>query len=102
MSAAVISPPAIAHANGSAKPGHSVRHDPSGVLNRLLTSNAQWASDVARVEPKFFEESAKGQAPKVSPYPSLGASPSAEKLRCPKASCTLRTRRADRIRRSCG
>ncbi|KAI5122652.1 hypothetical protein M0805_007914 [Coniferiporia weirii] len=34
-------------------------------LNRLLSSNAQWASDVDRYEPGFFEESAKGQAPKV-------------------------------------
>ncbi|GJE98258.1 carbonic anhydrase [Phanerochaete sordida] len=50
------------HLNGSAKP---VRRDPSGVLNRLLQNNAQWAADVARVEPGFFDQCAKGQAPKV-------------------------------------
>ena len=55
-----------AHTNGHAKPGQTPRRDPSGVLNRLLTSNAQWAADVARVEPGFFEQCAKGQAPKVS------------------------------------
>lgn len=63
MSATLISEHAHAHTNGSAKP---VRHDPSGVLSRLLQSNAQWSSDVARVEPGFFEQCAKGQAPKVS------------------------------------
>ena len=64
MVATLISEPA--HANGFVKPGHSVLHDPSGVLNRMLHSNAQWASDVARVEPAFFEQCAKGQAPRVS------------------------------------
>lgn len=53
------------HVNGSAKPKHSARRDPSGVLTRLLQNNAQWAADVARVEPGFFEQCAKGQAPKV-------------------------------------
>lgn len=50
---------------GPVKPGHSTLHDPSGVLTRMLTSNAQWSADVARVEPTFFEQSAKGQSPKV-------------------------------------
>lgn len=35
------------------------------VLSRLLASNAQWAQDVKRVEPDFFVNCAKGQAPKV-------------------------------------
>jgi len=35
------------------------------VLNRLLDSNAKWASAVSAVEPAFFETSAKGQSPKV-------------------------------------
>jgi carbonic anhydrase len=35
------------------------------VLARLLSSNAQWSRDVVSVEPDFFENSAKGQAPKV-------------------------------------
>ncbi|KAL5525107.1 hypothetical protein ACEPAF_8976 [Sanghuangporus sanghuang] len=34
-------------------------------LNRLLSSNAQWAADVSKYEPEFFTECAKGQAPKV-------------------------------------
>ena len=55
------------------KPGHSQRRDPSGVLTRLLTSNAQWAADVARVEPTFFEQATKGQAPKVRVRPRLRA-----------------------------
>lgn len=66
MAGTLISEPAHAIPNGPVKPGHSVLHDPSGVLNRMLTSNAQWASDVARVEPRFFEQCSKGQAPKVS------------------------------------
>ncbi|RDB21550.1 Carbonic anhydrase 2 [Hypsizygus marmoreus] len=32
-------------------------------LIRLLDANAQWAEDVERVEPGFFEQSALGQAP---------------------------------------
>jgi carbonic anhydrase len=32
---------------------------------RLLSANAQWAEDVTKVQPGFFEESAKGQTPKV-------------------------------------
>ncbi|KAF9469210.1 carbonic anhydrase [Collybia nuda] len=32
-------------------------------LTRLLAANAQWAEDVERVEPGFFERSAQGQAP---------------------------------------
>ncbi|KZT18507.1 carbonic anhydrase [Neolentinus lepideus HHB14362 ss-1] len=35
------------------------------VLARLLSANAQWADDVARAEPGFFDAGAKGQAPKV-------------------------------------
>jgi len=34
-------------------------------LSRILSSNAQWARDVANAEPQFFSESAKGQAPKI-------------------------------------
>lgn len=67
MSVTLAAAPVIS--NGAVKPGHSVRRDPSGVLNRLLSSNAQWATDVARVEPGFFEQCAKGQAPKVSSLP---------------------------------
>jgi len=33
------------------------------VVNRLFAANAQWAADVAKHEPGFFKESAKGQAP---------------------------------------
>lgn len=40
-------------------------HDPSSVLHRLLSSNAQWAADVEHAEHGFFQECAKGQAPKV-------------------------------------
>ncbi|KAF9053192.1 carbonic anhydrase [Panaeolus papilionaceus] len=32
-------------------------------LKRMLAANAQWAEDVARAEPSFFEDSAKGQSP---------------------------------------
>lgn len=39
-------------------------HSPAE-LNRLLSSNAQWAADVNTHEPEFFRQSAKGQAPKV-------------------------------------
>ncbi|KAI0369588.1 carbonic anhydrase [Pilatotrama ljubarskyi] len=35
------------------------------ILARLLSNNAQWAEDVEKVEPGFFAQSAKGQAPKV-------------------------------------
>ncbi|KAI0769280.1 carbonic anhydrase [Trametes elegans] len=35
------------------------------ILARLLSNNAQWASDVDKAEPGFFAETAKGQAPKV-------------------------------------
>ncbi|KAF5380821.1 hypothetical protein D9615_004085 [Tricholomella constricta] len=38
----------------------SQQHDS---LISLLSANSQWAEDVERVEPGFFEESAKGQAP---------------------------------------
>lgn len=34
-------------------------------LARFLSNNEQWANDVAKYEPAFFEESAKGQSPKV-------------------------------------
>lgn len=43
-------------------------------LKRMLAANAQWAEDVARAEPSFFEDSAKGQSPHVSifidPWPA--------------------------------
>ncbi|KAJ2920895.1 hypothetical protein H1R20_g2157, partial [Candolleomyces eurysporus] len=32
-------------------------------IQRMLTANAQWAEDVQKAEPSFFEQSAKGQAP---------------------------------------
>ncbi|EPQ50288.1 carbonic anhydrase [Gloeophyllum trabeum ATCC 11539] len=35
------------------------------VLARLLSANAQWAEDVARAEPRFFDECAGGQVPKI-------------------------------------
>ncbi|KAI0056984.1 carbonic anhydrase [Artomyces pyxidatus] len=34
-------------------------------IARLFTANAQWADAVTHAEPGFFEESAKGQSPKV-------------------------------------
>jgi carbonic anhydrase len=34
-------------------------------IQRLLTANAQWAQDVTKLEPNFFEQSAKGQSPHV-------------------------------------
>jgi carbonic anhydrase len=34
-------------------------------LSRLLSANAQWAKDVDQAEPGFFEQTAKGQSPKV-------------------------------------
>ncbi|KAJ4487750.1 carbonic anhydrase [Lentinula aciculospora] len=36
-------------------------HHPA--IAQLLTANAQWAKDVELLEPGFFQESAKGQAP---------------------------------------
>ncbi|KIP01124.1 hypothetical protein PHLGIDRAFT_38394, partial [Phlebiopsis gigantea 11061_1 CR5-6] len=63
MTAAVVAQRTVP--TGPVKPGHTTLHDPSGVLTRLLTSNAQWATDVSRVEPAFFEQCAKGQSPKV-------------------------------------
>ena len=42
-------------------------------LNRLLQNNAQWAEDVAKAEPSFFQQSAQGQSPKVSPRLPLPA-----------------------------
>ncbi|KAJ3725769.1 carbonic anhydrase [Lentinula raphanica] len=36
-------------------------HHPA--IAQLLSTNAQWAKDVERLEPGFFKESAKGQAP---------------------------------------
>lgn len=50
MSAAGSSPHALTGAN---------------VIARLLSSNAQWARDVADSDSGFFDESAKGQQPKV-------------------------------------
>ncbi|OBZ74408.1 Carbonic anhydrase 2 [Grifola frondosa] len=35
------------------------------ILARLLANNDQWAEDVQRAEPGFFQQCAKGQAPKV-------------------------------------
>ncbi|OCH83839.1 carbonic anhydrase [Obba rivulosa] len=35
------------------------------VLASLLANNKQWAADVHKAEPGFFEQCAKGQAPKV-------------------------------------
>jgi len=35
------------------------------VVSRILASNAQWAEDVSRKDPTFFEKMAMGQAPKV-------------------------------------
>ena len=67
MSATLAAEPAVSalsKTNG-VKPGQAPRRDPSGVLTRLMHNNAQWAADVARVEPAFFEQCAKGQAPKV-------------------------------------
>ncbi|KAF8201797.1 carbonic anhydrase [Pholiota molesta] len=37
----------------------------SDSLQHLLASNAQWAEDVLKTQPHFFEESAKGQSPHV-------------------------------------
>lgn len=37
----------------------------SNSIQHLLTSNAQWAEDVLKTQPHFFEESAKGQSPHV-------------------------------------
>lgn len=45
-------------------------HSPAE-LNRLLSSNAQWAADVNTHEPEFFRQSAKGQAPKVGFAPQF-------------------------------
>ncbi|GAW01294.1 carbonic anhydrase [Lentinula edodes] len=36
-------------------------HHPA--ITQLLSANAQWAKDVEQLEPGFFKESAKGQAP---------------------------------------
>lgn len=44
---------------------YAPQQDPSGILTRLRTSNSQWSADVSRVEPGFFADCAKGQAPKV-------------------------------------
>jgi len=35
------------------------------VLARILANNAQWATDVEKTEPGFFEQCAKGQSPKI-------------------------------------
>jgi hypothetical protein len=35
-------------------------------LARLLSANAQWASDVNKAEPGFFAKAAEGQSPKVN------------------------------------
>ena len=40
-------------------------HTHNTVLSRLLSSNAEWAADVGKSQPHFFEHSAKGQSPKV-------------------------------------
>lgn len=41
----------------------STRMDPT--LARIFLSNAQWAEAVNAAEPRFFEQSAEGQAPKI-------------------------------------
>jgi len=41
----------------------------NAAIQRLLTANAQWAQDVTRLEPNFFEQSAKGQNPHVRCFP---------------------------------
>ena len=38
----------------------------SDPIQRMLASNLQWAQDVLKDYPTFFEESAKGQKPHVS------------------------------------
>lgn len=38
-------------------------------IQRLLAANAQWAQDVTRLEPNFFEQLAKGQSPHVRRFP---------------------------------
>lgn len=40
----------------------------SDPLQQMLASNAQWAEDVLKEHPTFFEDSAKGQSPHVSSY----------------------------------
>ncbi|KAG8970127.1 hypothetical protein FRC03_011145 [Tulasnella sp. 419] len=35
------------------------------LISRVQSANAQWAEDVKLAEPSFFEELAKGQAPKI-------------------------------------
>lgn len=35
----------------------------NAAIERMLTANSQWAEDVQKAEPSFFEESAKGQSP---------------------------------------
>jgi carbonic anhydrase len=35
-------------------------------LAKLFNSNEQWSEAVKAADPKFFENSAKGQSPKVS------------------------------------
>lgn len=37
----------------------------NAAIERMLTANSQWAEDVQKAEPSFFEESAKGQSPHV-------------------------------------
>ncbi|KAI0347574.1 hypothetical protein BDW22DRAFT_1349572 [Trametopsis cervina] len=39
------------------------------LLARLLDNNTKWSSAVNVADPTFFEQSAKGQAPKVSSVP---------------------------------
>jgi len=55
--------------NGSAAPEAlpigPVKYDSFELLARLVEQNVKWAEDVKALEPDFFENSAKGQAPKV-------------------------------------
>lgn len=45
----------------------SAREHP--ILSQLLSSNEQWSIDVEKVQPGFFAQISKGQAPQVCPSP---------------------------------
>ena len=38
------------------------------ILARLLSNNAEWAEEIEKAHPGYFEEHAKGQSPKVSSW----------------------------------
>ncbi|KAF8950773.1 carbonic anhydrase [Flammula alnicola] len=57
---------------------HEVLHP----IQRMLAANAQWADDVSETEPRFFEESAKGQSPHV---PGVNFSPKTFWIGCADA-----------------